>query len=146
MDLAPTLLDAAGLPVPDEMQGRSVLPLLEGRGAGWPEEVFVQVSESQLGRAVRTRRWKYGVVAPGADGRAEPASDRYAERYLYDLRSDPYELNNLAGLDSHEEVSRVMGERLVRRMVEIGEQEPTIERAPERSGGQLRISSDEARA
>jgi hypothetical protein len=39
-----------------------------------------------------------------------------------------------------------MWERLVRRMVQIGEQESTIERVPERSGGQLRISSDEASA
>lgn len=146
VDLAPTLLDAAGLPVPDEMQGRPVLPLLQGGRRDWPEEAFVQVSEAQLGRAVRTRRWKYGVVAPDKDGRKEPASETYAEEYLYDLRADPYQLNNLAGLESHREVSRVMGERLVRRMVEIGEVEPTIEQAPERSGGQLRVSSDEARA
>ena len=144
VDLAPTLLEAASLPVPDEMQGRSVLPLLRGERERWPEEAFVQISESQVGRAVRTRRWKYGVIAPEGDGRKEPAADRYREEYLYDLRSDPYELNNLAGLVSHREVSRVMGERLVRRMVEIGEKEPIIGRAPERSSGQLRVSSDEA--
>ena len=144
VDLAPTLLEAAGLPVPEEMQGRSVLPLLRGEREGWLEEAFVQISESQVGRAVRTRRWKYGVIALEGDGRKEPAADRYREEYLYDLRSDPYELNNLAGLVSHREVSRVMGERLVRRMVEIGEKEPIIGRAPERSGGQLRVSSDEA--
>ena len=145
VDLAPTLLDAAGLPIPDEMQGRSVLPLLRGERAGWPEEALVQVSESQVGRAVRTRRWKYGVVAPEKDGRKEPDAETYVEDCLYDLLSDPYELNNLVGLTSHKEVSSVMGERLVRRMVEIGEVEPTIERAPGRTGGQLRVSSDEAR-
>ncbi|MEJ7838916.1 MAG: sulfatase-like hydrolase/transferase, partial [Thermomicrobiales bacterium] len=51
VDLPPTLLDAAGIDVPDSMQGRSILPLLNGRGGEeWPKEVFVQISESQIGR------------------------------------------------------------------------------------------------
>ncbi len=49
VDLPPTLLDAAGLEVPAEMQGRSVLPLLRGETRGWPNEVFLQISESQVG-------------------------------------------------------------------------------------------------
>ena len=48
VDLPPTLLDAAGIPVPEEMQGRSILPLTRGETDGWPEEVFVQISESQV--------------------------------------------------------------------------------------------------
>ena len=67
IDLPPTLLDAAGLPVPAEMQGRSFLRLARGDRAGWPEEVFVQISEAQVGRAVRTERWKYSVSAPDRD-------------------------------------------------------------------------------
>ena len=128
VDLPPTLLGAAGLPVPGEMQGRSLLPLLRGERAGWPEEVFVQISESQVGRAVRTRRWKYGVDAPGRSGRDDSGSDRYVEQYLYDLEADPYELRNLAGLRSHEAVAAAMRERLIRRMLEAGEE------APDRTG------------
>ena len=45
IDLPPTLLDAAGLPVPETMQGRSILPLVRDTGADWPEEMFVQISE-----------------------------------------------------------------------------------------------------
>jgi hypothetical protein len=55
LDLPPTLLEAAGLPVPDELHGRSVLQLLNGEREGWPGEVFVQISESQVGRAIRPR-------------------------------------------------------------------------------------------
>src|SRR5918998_1637878 len=58
LDLPPTLLDAARLPVPDGMHGCSVLPLLNGEREGWPEGVLVQISKSQVGRALRTRRWK----------------------------------------------------------------------------------------
>ena len=144
VDLPPTLLDAAGLQVPEEMQGRSVLPLLRGDTAGWPEEVFVQISEAQVGRAVRTRRWKYGVDAPGRSGRDHSGSDRYVEQYLYDLAADPYELQNLAGLRSHEGVASVMRERLVRRMLEAGEEAPAIEPAPVRESGQRGVSAEEA--
>jgi arylsulfatase A-like enzyme len=146
VDLPPTLLDAAGLPIPGEMQGRSILPLVRGNAAGWPEEVFLQISESQVGRAVRTHRWKYSVVAPDKHGWHDAASDRYVEEYLYDLEADPYELTNLVGFESHQQVAAVMRERLIRRMVQAGEAEPTIELAPAHPSGQRRVTSEEARA
>ncbi len=136
VDLPPTLLDAAGLPVPKAMQGRSLLR----RRQGWPQEVFVQISESQVGRAIRTQRWKYSVVAPDKNGWHEAASDRYVEEYLYDLWHDPYELENLIGLESHREVTAVLRRRLLRRMVAAGEKKPIVEPAPVRPSGQRRIS------
>jgi arylsulfatase A-like enzyme len=146
VDLAPTLLDAAGLPVPEEMEGRSILPLVRGDTAGWPEEVFIQISESQVGRAVRTQRWKYSVAAPDKDGGQDAVADRYREEFLYCLATDPYELTNLIGLTSQQEVAAVMRERLARRMVQAGEAEPVILTAPVRRGGQYRVSSEEARS
>ena len=146
VDLTSTLLDAAGIPVPDEMQGRSILPLTVGNREGWPEETFVQISEAQVGRAVRTRRWKYGVDAPECQGAQEAGSDRYVEQYLYDLEADPYELCNLIGLTSHQEVARIMSQRLVRRMVEAGEDTPKILPAEIREGRQRRVSPIEARS
>ena len=146
VDLPPTLLDAAGLHVPAEMDGRSILPLLRGETEAWPEEVFLQISEAQVGRAVRTHRWKYSVSAPDADGRADPDADHYVEEFLYDLKSDPYELRNLVGLQSHLRVATVMRARLIRRMVEAGESEPTIGFAPVVASGQRRVSEEEARS
>jgi arylsulfatase A-like enzyme len=147
LDLPPTLLDAAGLPVPAEMQGRSLLPLLRrDTSADWPQEVLVQISESQVGRAVRTQRWKYGVVAAGVDGNRVPAADRYVEESLYDLQADPYELTNLAGLASHRGVADVLRDRLLRRLREAGEREPAIDPAPPRPGGQRRVTPEEALA
>ncbi len=131
VDFPPTLLDAAGLEVPEEMQGRSIMPLIRQEEVDWPEEVFIQISESQVGRAVRTKRWKYSVVAQGKDGSASPGADRYTEEYLYDLYADPYELRNLLGMTSHAKVAGKMRERLITRMVEAGEEAPIIEAAPE---------------
>jgi len=144
VDLPPTLLDAAGLEVPAEMQGRSIMPLVRGETDDWPEEVFVQISEAQVGRAVRTQRWKYGVDAPNKSGGRDAGSDRYVEQYLYDLQADPYELRNLIGLQSHEPVTEVMRERLIRRMLEAGEEAPTVEAAPTQRSGQRSVSEAEA--
>lgn len=132
VDLPPTLLDAAGLPIPDEMSGHSILPLLAGQTGGWPQEVLVQISETQVGRAIRTHRWKYAVSAPGLDGKRDASAAHYIEEFLYDLHGDPYELTNLVGLESHREVAARMGERLLRRIVEMGEAEAAIELAPTR--------------
>ena len=146
IDLPPTLLDAAGLPVPPEMQGRSALPLVRGERADWPEEVFIQISESQVGRAIRTPRWAYSIVAPDSDSRQDAGAERYVEEYLYDVAADPYELTNLLGFASHQEVATILRERLIRRMVEAGEAAPTIDVAPARPSGQRRVSAAEARA
>lgn len=139
IDLPPTLLASAGLPVPPEMPGRVITPLRRDYMEDWPEEVFVQISESQVGRALRTKRWKYIVSAPGKDGNAEASSNLYQEECLYDLLADPHELTNVAGLDSFREVADDLKERLIRRMVEAGEEAPTIEPAPSRQSGQRKV-------
>jgi hypothetical protein len=84
-------------------------------------------------------------VAPNKDGSRDSRSDRYVESYLYDLRADPYELTNLIGLDSHNEVASVMTERLKRRMMEAGEKPAKVDRVPRRPGHQRRVTPDEAR-
>lgn len=129
IDLPPSLLAAAGLPVPPHMAGRSILPLIGGRPApDWPEEVFAQISESHTGRCVRTHRWKYSVSCPeqSADGQpvSRAASEVYEDAFLYDLQADPWELNNLIGLTSHAAVVEEMRARLIRRMTAVGESVP----------------------
>lgn len=145
IDLPPTLLDAAAIDVPEQMQGRSILPLLNGRRHNnrldWPEEVFVQISEAQTGRAVRTHRWKYGVDAPDVKAAWAPV---FREQYLYDLQADPYELTNLVQAASHRPVAEVMRRRLLRRMAEAGEEIPKIVAAEVRSVGQRRVDASEA--
>ena len=145
LDLPPTLLDAAGIAVPEQMQGRSILPLVNHEKLDWPEEVFIQISESQVGRAVRTQRWKYGVDAPDKDGWEDMNADTYVEQYLYDLESDPYELFNLIDLESHQGVTAVMRERLKRRMLEAGDKEPIILPCPMlKTADQRKVREQEA--
>ncbi len=146
IDLPPTLLDAAGIPIPDYMQGSSLLRIIRDQSEDWQDDVFVQISEDHVGRAVRTQRWKYSVCAPGLDGHVHAGSDTYVEECLYDLQSDPYELQNLVGYASHLEVTRWMRERLLRRMKQAGEPEPTIEAIPTRPSGQHNVRPEEVGA
>lgn len=141
VDVAPTLLDACGISVPQDMQGRSILPLLrERQNAEWPDDIFVQISESQVGRSIRTRRWKYSVEALDKDPFQDSGSDRYTETFLYDLEHDPHELVNLIGYTSYRVVADVMAERLKKRMVEIGEDAPEIIPAkPRKPVGNLKV-------
>jgi len=125
IDLPPTILRAAGITPPAHMRGRPLQELIEGHGTDWPEEVLIQISESHCGRAIRTQKWKYSVRAPDKTGQ-EPDSDLYVEDFLYDLEHDPHERDNLVTDPGHVQVRRALAKALKRRMIEIGEQEPTI--------------------
>ncbi len=137
IDLPPTILDAAGVDVPSEMHGRSLLPLVNRQTTDWPEEVFVQISESCVGRAIRTERWKYSVVAPDAHPFTDGGADVYVEDALYDTHADPYEQNNLIGLESLREVQDDLQTRLIRRMEAADEKAPEIKPAEPWADAQL---------
>jgi N-acetylglucosamine-6-sulfatase len=94
VDLAPTVLDVAGVPIGEHVQGRSLVPLLRGQAADWRDAILVEfyTYENPMPwlidmdyRAVRTDRYKYvhWMKHPGEDE-------------LYDLEADPHEMRNLA--------------------------------------------------
>ena len=96
VDLAPTLLEFAGLRPPGRMQGRSLVPLLNGRSPrGWRTEFFYEhhtlpkiIPPSE---GVRTERWKYLRWVTAA-----PVVEE-----LYDLSADPGEERNLVADSRH---------------------------------------------
>ena len=130
IDVPPTILAAGQIEPPEYMRGRPMQPLVDGSARDWPKEVFVQISESQVGRAIRTEKWKYSVRDPKAKGGSVPSGDRYVEDFLYDLESDPHERNNLVGDPSLADVRKQLAATLKRRMVGAGEEEPVIVRSP----------------
>ncbi|MHA1341325.1 MAG: hypothetical protein ACTSRZ_15185 [Promethearchaeota archaeon] len=85
----------------------------------WREEVFIQISESQIGRAIRTKKWKYSVRAPLNYGILKPNSKFYYEDFLYDLENDPYELTNLVKDKKYKDVRKSLSKVLINYIEEI---------------------------
>lgn len=142
IDLPPTLLEAADIPVPEAMQGRSLLPLVRREATDWQEDVFIQISEAEIGRALRTERWKYGVRAPEGDPWHDASSERYVETYLYDLTADPYELENLIHSRAHAALCEKLRQRLIARIVGAGEPPPEIMAAERHKIGQYTVTDE----
>ncbi|WP_407267781.1 sulfatase-like hydrolase/transferase [Radiobacillus sp. PE A8.2] len=141
IDLPPTLLNACGIPVPEEMEGNSIVPLVKREETNWQDDVFVQISEDQIGRAIRTDRWKYAVYAKGKSGTDAPNAEVYDELYLYDLHADPYELTNLIGIKTFDPICEDLRERLLNRIEKIEDYRPTINTATPREEIQRRATN-----
>lgn len=116
IDLPATVLDIAGVEIPEHFMGKS---LTDKKGH---ESVFMQISESQIGRAVRTDRWKYSVSAKNED---KAFADRYYEDFLYDLQNDPHERNNLIENPAYAQTKKELKEILLEHMKKAGE--PVLE-------------------
>lgn len=157
-DLAPTLLEAVGAPVPELMSGRSFWGLLTGGEYepreyvyaarlhhGMPMSFERTAAQFDLGRTVRSERWKFiynctphmpyapidswrepswaamveanrkGTLAPDLS-RAYFALPRPITE-LYDLVNDPNELNNLSGRPEYAAVEQALKEALTEKMM-----------------------------
>ncbi len=108
------------------MRGRPLQELVDGTAQDWPEEVFVQISESEVGRAIRTKRWKYSVVAKDLSGSIVGSSNCYTENFLYDLEKDYYEQNNLIHDENYEGVRKELADILKKHMAMASEEVPEI--------------------
>ena len=130
INIAPTLLEAVGVPVPSTWKGRSMMPLLGSSKAreSWKNRELIQISESMTARAIRTPEWTYCVAEPSGAKTAD--SKFYQEYQLYDQRNDPCELTNLAGRKEYEDVSKQLWGELLQLLAEAGEQAPELRPAP----------------
>jgi arylsulfatase A-like enzyme len=128
INLTPTLLDSVGIAAPKSMKGTSVLPLLHDPQArrGWPNKALIQISESMVGRAIRTKEWTYCVADPTLNGGKDSSSMHYQEYQMYNNFSDPAQLVNLAGRDPFKHAAAQLREELLAMIVDSGEPEPTI--------------------
>ena len=117
VDYAPTILDYAGIPVPNDVDGRSLRPLFEGRQAGWREDFLYEYYAYpdwhyvRPNKGVRTRKWKY----------IHYYDFPRHEYELYDLENDPDEERNLIDDPVYKPVVEKLRKRLVELRVESGD-------------------------
>jgi arylsulfatase A-like enzyme len=107
LDLAPTLLDLAKVPVPADFQGKSLMPLIEQPPSDWRQDWLYEYYEYpgfenvRPCRGVRTQRYKYIHYF------TEPQ-----EFELYDLETDSAEMHNLYGDLKYEDLTRRLAARI----------------------------------
>jgi arylsulfatase A-like enzyme len=105
VDIAPTLLDLAGLAIPDSMQGRSVKPLLLGQQVPWRGDWLYEYFEYPAVHMVRKHRGVRGERYKLIHWYEEPQ-----EFELYDLKHDPAEMENLHARPEYAELEqRLLG-------------------------------------
>lgn len=124
--LPKTILALAGVDVGDQMIGENLLDVVEGKDDCRPNEIYAQISESRVGRCIRTEDYKYSVYAPNANGGEAAGADLYADDFLYDLKKDPNELNNLIHEERYRESKLALREKLLDWIEKVEHHRPVI--------------------
>ncbi len=124
LDLAPTLLEAAGIPVPEAMQGKPLTALLTGKSTAHRDSVFSEFydfhpryQQSITASSVRTASAKLTVYHDLASGE------------LYDLRKDPGEFKNLWSESNSRPLKEDMTMTLLQRLAATVDSMP-VRKAP----------------
>ena len=137
VDYAPTLLEAVGIDGPENIQGRSLLGLLNGMGYSPRDEVFAEMTYHDYfdpRRCIRTRThklianfttapffmdpsqmWRPGTITAEPE---DPTRAFHPHLELYDLESDPEETANIVDNDEHADIARELSGRLLEWMEE----------------------------
>ena len=107
IDIAPTILELAGLQTPPHMQGRSFIPLLQEKQVEWRDAVLYEYywernfPQTPTVHGVRTQQYKY-MHYHGIWDIDE----------LYDIQQDPLETNNLINSPAHKEIVKGLNRRM----------------------------------
>lgn len=136
LDLVPTLVEAAGGAI-EGFDGTPLQPLVDphdsdGTGEArepWRDEFLVQISESHIGRALRTETHTLCVRATTRNpfaGHLAPSAPEYRVTHLYDNVADPHQRTNLARRGRSAALRRDLAVRLAARIEQDEGKRPRI--------------------
>lgn len=123
LDIPKTIVTAAGADDTD-MRGDALQNIFTAEN--WKDAVYIQISESYLGRAIKTQRYTYCVYDPNKNPVKESKSDVYKERFLFDNELDPYQKNNLIYDPRYADTKAELRKRLIEMARDAGEGNITI--------------------
>jgi arylsulfatase A-like enzyme len=121
IDIAPTMLDLAGIPIPEKMQGKSLVPLLKNQEVKWRNEFFY---EHQFIRAT----WGHKPYIPGVEGVVTDnmkymkylhGGDTVVYEELFDKKFGPAELKNLVDDPAYHTVKEELSSKLDKYRVDL---------------------------
>ena len=125
IDIPPTLLSMAGIPIPSTYMGIDLTTQINN-----PDKkrdcVYIEISEASNSRAIRTDRFKYEIRDMAPTGYAHHHSNVYWESYLYDLKRDPNEKENLVKDPRYRHVRQELKYLLLEQMKKTKEDSPMI--------------------
>ncbi len=102
VDIYPTLCDLCQLPIPSQLEGISMVPVLKEPARSWKTAAFSTVGKENGKRSIRTQRYRY----------TESKISLVRGKELYDYEVDPDETVNMAFLPENEELAARLSERL----------------------------------
>ena len=106
LDFAETILDMAGMPIPADMQGKSLVPLLKGKQKGNVHDAlyyhFYENQEHKVAKQIGVRTDRYKLIWFYENNEWE----------LYDLEKDKNEMNNVYGQPAYKKVQEMMMKKL----------------------------------
>jgi len=112
-DIAPTFLEVAGLPVPDSVEGASLLQLIRGETAGWREYIDMEHATTYFPENAWTAL---------TDGKTKYIYHAYTgQEQLFDLEADPGEISDLSGVRRHARELKQWRDRMIRHLSVRGE-------------------------
>ena len=118
LDFAETILDMAGLPVPADMQGKSMVPLLKGKQKGNVHDAlyyhFYENQEHKVSKQIGVRTDRYKLIYFYENNEWE----------LYDLKKDEKEMRNVYNDPAYKKVVKTMKEKLRQLKEEYKDTEP----------------------
>ena len=123
LDLLPTLVVAGGGEDPD-LDGRALQVSSKS-----PDDVLIQISESQIGRALRNATHTYAARAPSRNplaGHLRPNAHHYVGTHLYDNVADPHQRHNLIDDPNAAEIRHRLATRLAERIAEVEGVKPAV--------------------